>query len=281
MRGVDNVVPDFLSRPWDPAQPDVNLLHLLVHPRDPKRSSLQSLRQAESAVLLLATSTRGVCVGHVGTQYHLPSVRLLEGTSPDAAAQQLWSALSPSSRSSPCWVGDCGGLLLYRVTCDEVSDLCESGFAWRSPTCFEKAQWWRPAHFEVLPALGVTGTGAAPELLPVHGTAPLPLLPIATSQPVSDLLSTIRDAQVRDPFLATVSKGVRLSDEGVWRDFFYVGEGDDRVLCYQRESDSRPRICVPKECRALVLRAAHGELLSGHPGIARTASVVAGSYYWH
>jgi hypothetical protein len=280
VRGVDNVVPDFLSRPWDPAQPDVNLLHLLVHPRDPKRSSLQSLRQAESAVLLLATSTRGVCVGHVGTQYHLPSVRLLEETSPDAAAQQLWSALSPSSRSSPCWVGDCGGLLLYRVTCDEVSDLCESGFAWRSPTCFEKAQWWRPAHFEVLPALGVTGTGAAPELLPVHGTAPLPLLPIATSQPVSDLLSTIRDAQVRDPFLATVSKGVRLSDEGVWRDFFYVGEGDDRVLCYQRESDSRPRICVPKECRALVLRAAHGELLSGHPGIARTASVVAGSYYW-
>ena len=280
VRGVDNVVPDFLSRPWDPAQPDVNLLHLLVHPRDPKRSSLQSLSQAEPAVLLLATSPQGVSVGYSGTQYHLPSVRLFEGTSPDEVARQLWSDLSPSSRASPCWVGECGNLLLYRVTCEEAPELSGSGFAWRSLTCFEQAQWWRPAHFEALPALGVVGTGAAPMLLPVCGTAPLPLLPLASSHPVPDLLSSIRAAQARDPFLEVVSRGVRLSDEGVWRDFFYVGDGDDRVLCYQRASDSRPRVCVPKECRALVLRAAHGELLAGHPGIARTASVVSGSYYW-
>ena len=84
----------------------------------------------------------------------------------------------------------------------------------------------------------------------------------------------------RDPFLATVSKGVRLSDDGIWRDFFYVGEDDATVLCYQRASDARPRVCVPKECRAVVLRAAHGEPLSGHSDIARTVAVVSGSYYW-
>jgi hypothetical protein len=106
------------------------------------------------------------------------------------------------------------------------------------------------------------------------------LLPLASSQPLPDLLSTIREAQARDPFLATVSKGVRLSDDGIWRDFFYVGEDDAKVLCYQRASDARPRVCVPKECRAMVLRAAHGEPLSGHSDIARTVAVVSGSYYW-
>ena len=30
----------------------------------------------------------------------------------------------------------------------------------------------------------------------------------------------------------------------------------------------------------MVLRAAHGEPLSGNPGIARTVAVVSGSYYW-
>jgi len=44
------------------------------------------------------------------------------------------------------------------IVCDEALELSGSGFAWRSLTCFEKAQWWRPAHFEALPALGVAGT---------------------------------------------------------------------------------------------------------------------------
>jgi len=42
VRGAANLVPDFLSRPWDAEAPDVGL-HALSHPRPPKTSALEVL----------------------------------------------------------------------------------------------------------------------------------------------------------------------------------------------------------------------------------------------
>ena len=55
----------------------------------------------------------------------------------------------------------------------------------------------------------------------------------------------------------------------------------DKVLCYQRAEDSKPRVRVPTVCREAVLRAAHGDsVLAGHPSVGRTSAAVAHSYYW-
>jgi hypothetical protein len=52
VKGTDNAVPDFLSRPWDADVPDVGL-HALSHPRV-ERSSLAVLgAQGHSHVVLL------------------------------------------------------------------------------------------------------------------------------------------------------------------------------------------------------------------------------------
>ena len=53
------------------------------------------------------------------------------------------------------------------------------------------------------------------------------------------------------------------------------------VIQYQRPEDLIPRVCVTHVCRSTVLHTTHGDsLLTGHPGMERTATSVARSYWW-
>jgi len=103
------------------------------------------------------------------------------------------------------------------------------------------------------------------------------LAAITASTPSSSLLPDLLGAQQKDPFLQQVMEGVRGSDDGVWRDFFCNQEG---FLCYQRDGDAVPRLCVPKASRDAILHAAHGEALVGHPGVTRTAANIAQFFWW-
>lgn len=80
-----------------------------------------------------------------------------------------------------------------------------------------------------------------------------------------------------DLFLQQVDEGVKGIDKGAWRDFFRNAEG---FLCYQRDGDAVPRICVPKVSRNTILHAAHGGALVGHPGITRTEANIAQFFWW-
>jgi hypothetical protein len=97
------------------------------------------------------------------------------------------------------------------------------------------------------------------------------------SAPSASFLPELLTAQQHDPFLQQVTEGVAVSDQGVWRDFF---RNDQGFLCYQREGDAVPRICVPKVSRDAVVHAAHEGRFVGHPGITRTAANVAQFFLW-
>ena len=94
----------------------------------------------------------------------------------------------------------------------------------------------------------------------------------------TSLKSDIRNAVPKDTFFNLVSESVKAAGDNYFRDFSF---DSDKVLCYQRAEDSKPRVCVPAVCREAVLRAAHGDsVLAGHPSVGRTSAAVAHSYYW-
>ena len=114
------------------------------------------------------------------------------------------------------------------------------------PTLPERSLWHR-AHFEMLLDFGVW---RSPDDSATFSTACGPLLE---------------------------QEGL-LAFDNYFRDFSF---DSDKVLCYQRAEDSKPRVCVPALCREAVLRAAHGDtILAGHPGVGRKSAAVAHSYYW-
>ena len=51
-------------------------------------------------------------------------------------------------------------------------------------------------------------------------------------------------------------------------------------MCYRRDGDAIPRLCVPKVSRDAILHAAHGEAMVGHPGVTRTAATIAQFFWW-
>jgi hypothetical protein len=72
VKGADNAVPDFLSRPWDADVPDVGL-HALSHPRPPKTSVLETLgAQRHPLVILLPVCQDNIAVFHDGRSFSLP-----------------------------------------------------------------------------------------------------------------------------------------------------------------------------------------------------------------
>ena len=81
--GADNVVPDFLSRPYNPSLPDVELLHLLTHPRTPSVRSLHALCVASTPSVLILPC-QGAQVGVLGANgaLRLPGGRVLADESP-------------------------------------------------------------------------------------------------------------------------------------------------------------------------------------------------------
>ena len=132
---------------------------------------------------------------------------------------------------------------------------------------------WLRAHFDALRLLGVLPLGDAGCV----GSGVASLAALASSALSASLLSELLTVQKHDLFLHQVDEGVKGSDQGAWRDFFRNTEG---FLCYQRDGDAVPRICVPKVSRDAILHAAHGGALVGHPGIKRTSANVAQFFWW-
>jgi len=96
---------------------------------------------------------------------------------------------------------------------------------------------------------------------------------------VSPLIAALQEATPQDGFLSEVLKSVQDSCEASWRDFSF--DASTKLVYYQRAGDPMPRICVPASCRGDIMREAHGgNVLAGHPGIARTTAQVARFYYW-
>ena len=64
------------------------------------------------------------------------------------------------------------------------------------------------------------------------------------------LKSDIRKAVPKDTFFKLVSESVKAAGDNYFQDFFF---DSDKVLCYQRAEDSKPRVCVSAVCREAVL----------------------------
>ena len=62
--------------------------------------------------------------------------------------------------------------------------------------------------------------------------------------------SDIRKAVPKDTFFKLVSESVKAAGDNYFQDFFF---DSDKVLCYQRAEDSKPRVCVSAVCREAVL----------------------------
>jgi hypothetical protein len=271
--GADNAVPDFLSRPWDADAPDVGL-HALSHPRPPKTSVLELLgAQRHPLVILLPVCQENIAVFHDGRSFSLTIDLPTAEEAPAGVAQRLAHTLGAFTDAALSDVGAQGNVELWRVDIATVHGLpllALTGLHWKTTAGMQRRESWCRAHFDALRVFGV--------LPHTEGCASVAsLAALAASAPSASLLPELKTAQQHDPFLQQVAEGVDGSDHGVWRDFFRNEQG---FLCYRREGDAVPRICVPKLSRDAVLHAVHGGALVGHPGITRTAANIAQFFWW-
>ena len=191
VRGQHNTVPDFLSRPWDVAVPDVSL-HVLSHPRMARGASLCSVAQSASPqVLLLPVCQNRIAVCHSGGLLRLPSLPCGPGQLPAAIAQQLARALGCSS-TLPRAVGRLQNLLLWTVEVppSEVPpELRDPACSWRDIDSLHLRSLWVRSHFEALRVFGVVPADAC---LPGFVAS---LSSLASSAPSSSLLPELLRAQ--------------------------------------------------------------------------------------
>jgi len=153
---------------------------------------------------------------------------------------------------------------------------------WMLPPTLPERSLWHRAHFEMLSDFGVW---CSSDDIAIFSTACRPvleqegLLAVLRSASVqTSSKSDIRKAVPTDTFFKLVSESVKAAGDNYFRDFFF---DSNKVLCYQRAEDSKPRLCVSAVCKQAVLRAVHGgSVLARHPGVGRTSAAVAHSYYW-
>jgi hypothetical protein len=239
VRGAANLVPDFLSRPWDAETPDVGL-HALSHPRPPKSSALEVLAaQSQPAVVLLPVCQDRVVVFHDGARFSLPVTVPMAAEGPENVAHRMLRSMGVTAKVELRRVAAKGSLQFWRA--DILQPPALTVFAlpelqWQHSAGMHRRDMWRRAHFDALRLFGV---------LPYYegGVAVASLLASATSAPVSSFVSELKVAQQQDAFLQSVGEEVDNSDNGVWRDFCRNEQG---LLCYQREGDETQRICVPR-----------------------------------
>ena len=273
VRGTANIVPDFLSRPWDAEAPDVGL-HALSHPRLPKPSAPAVLgAQSQPMVLLLPVCQNNIAVFHDGRLFSLPVTVPMAEEVPEQAASRVMRSMGVSMNVVFDCVGAKGNVQFWRADILQTAELpvfTMPGLQWQTSAAVQLRDMWRRAHFDALRLFGV---------LPSHagGVTVASLDALATSAPSSSFLSDLKTAQQQDFFLQGVGEEVDGSDHGTWRDF---RRNDQGFLCYQREGDETQRICVPRLSRDAVLHAAHGDALTGHPGITRTAANIAQFFWW-
>ena len=111
-KGADNVVPDFLSRPWQPDVVDVGL-HALSHPRMEKVSTFAALGlQTSSHVFVLPVCGNDVAVFHEGLAYSLPMASLAEPDDAEGVVRGLVETLGGMQNAAVGYVGACGGVAL-------------------------------------------------------------------------------------------------------------------------------------------------------------------------
>jgi hypothetical protein len=97
VRGAANLVPDFLSRPWDAEAPDVGL-HALSHPRPPKTSTLEVLAaQSPPTVVLLPICQDNITVFHDGLRFSLPVTVPMAAEGPENAAHRMLRSMGVSA----------------------------------------------------------------------------------------------------------------------------------------------------------------------------------------
>jgi len=125
---------------------------------------------------------------------------------------------------------------------------------WMLPLTVPEQSLWHQAHFGMLSDFGVWcssddsaifSTACGPVL---EQKGPLAVVHSASVQ--TSLKSDIRKAVPKDTFFKLVSESVKAAGDNYFRDFFFHS---DKVLCYQRAEDSKPRVCVPAVCREAVL----------------------------
>ena len=292
VRGVDNVVPDYFSRPAKRALLDSSL-HVLSHPRSPRVSGLTAEHQKGRRVVLLPVvgDQLGVTESGRGPDdqpvFDLFTARVQGNMTAEEAvlalAGSVMGASSQSLQRQLVCVGTLGGVSMWRLICD-----ADHGFVfapawasvgrWVSPTvtpAWALRTTWRRFAFDCLRVLGVyEGPTAGGGLLAASRQALLAMSTVAETS----MLTNIRQALEADSFFGPVVTHVHESDHGWWRDFSLDATG---LLSYQRPGDAQPRVCVPAKCREMVLRAAHGDsTLVGHPGIDRTSANVGRFFYW-
>ena len=274
IRGSDNVVPDFLSRPWGHSGEDAitSPLHLLSHPRTRRdeaavAAGVQLGDDTLRYVSLLVCRGAEVVVGSSGGLLRLPQRRCGGRTPLEVACSLRDEVLGVVIEEKPTLVAAVAGVELWQVTLQEQS-LLSGPWVWRLQDDLGEPQLWGRGYFAMLMGFGFVAEGPRTVLLAMTHEAPDSLV-----------LQKIRQEQESDVFLSQVREQVHGAEDKWWRDFFFHDEAE--LLCYRRAADPVARVCVPASCRAQVLEAAHGgSSLTGHPGIARTAAAVARFFYW-
>jgi hypothetical protein len=232
-----------------------------------------SCKYCSVLVILLPVCQDNIAVFHDGRSFSLPIAIPTAEEAPAGVAQRLAHTLGAFTDAALSYFGAQGNVELWRVDIPTVHGLpllALTGLHWRTTAGMQRRESWCRAHFDALRLFGV---------LPHNeGCASVAsLAALAAPAPSASLLPELKTAQQHDPFLQQVAEGVDGSDHGVWRDFFRNEQG---FLCFRREGDAVPRICVPKLSRDAVLHAAHGGAFVGHPGITRTAANIAQFFWW-
>jgi len=290
--GAHNVVPDFLSRPWDGTCDEVPaVIHVLTACTSHRLRKTAAPMPTPSVVVL--PSWQGyvaVQTKHQRTGLWSVTTRTNE-TSRDAASRAVRSleqdlgVIIPTlicvarTEGVSLWQAEFGGDYMPH----SLNHTCQ----WISPQDIPQRKHWYQPHFDVFTHFGVWSSDRNSTIFKVSnspsvgnqtvcalkGTRPSKDLPR-----VSTLLHHIRAAVLDDAFLGDVLQAVLDSDDNFYWDFFV---DDNHLLCFRRSEDVVPRVCVPAQCKGAVLRAAHCDsLLEGHPGIDRTTASIAHSFYW-
>jgi hypothetical protein len=179
IRGSDNVVPEFLSRPWGHGGEDAisSPLNLLSHPRTRRDEA------AVSAVVQLGDDTvryvsllvcRGaeVVVGSSGGLLRLPQRRCGVGSTPlEVACLLRDEVLGVVIEEKPTLVAVVAGVELWQVTLQE-QPLLRGPWVWRLRDNLGDPRLWGRGYFAMLMGFGFVAEGPRTVLLAMTHEAP-------------------------------------------------------------------------------------------------------------
>jgi len=274
--GPQNVVPDFLSCPWEATANEPASLHMLVKRWPQHKSSRRTkIHPVQPCVIVLPTWQDQLAVRDKDRATGLWSLAHTPTETSAKTARRAIRAVSCVSSHPPLLtcVASVGGVNYWRADYEDTAHQWEQvigwPYSWIRPSLLPARDRWHVPHFEFLGDFGVWQGVSGGTVFPAT-TGPILQGPhrsgvIQQWTGTSNLITEIQKAVTTDLYLSGVLQLVMDSDDNFFRDFFLEVR---ETLCYQRIEDTRPRVCVPAVCREAVLRAAHGDsTLAGHPGI--------------